>query len=118
MQLRVARLCLDCEELHTENRCPRCASDSYAFLSTWLPTEERRRWRKPSAQPAHESRLGGFAHAISRLFRGEGSNGAPTPARRRSDTVPDLSFEDRPAARGQEGSANTAERPAPSTPRT
>ena len=39
MQLRVARLCLDCEELHTESSCPVCASDRYAFLSNWLPVE-------------------------------------------------------------------------------
>jgi len=49
MQLRVARLCLDCEELHVDDRCPICASDQYAFLSSWLPSEERRRWRRPAA---------------------------------------------------------------------
>ena len=47
MQLRVARLCLDCEELHNADACPRCASQAYAFLSNWLPVDERRKWRRP-----------------------------------------------------------------------
>src|SRR5436853_838348 len=45
MQLRVARLCLDCEELFVGNSCPICASGRYAFLSRWLPSDERRKWR-------------------------------------------------------------------------
>jgi hypothetical protein len=49
MQLRVARLCLDCEEVHNELHCPVCASDSYAYLSRWVPTEERR--REPRMEP-------------------------------------------------------------------
>ena len=39
MNLRDARLCLDCEELHTTEICPRCASEAFAFLAQWLPTE-------------------------------------------------------------------------------
>ena len=31
MQLRTARLCLDCEEIHEENTCPMCASEMFAF---------------------------------------------------------------------------------------
>ena len=44
MQLRTARLCLDCEELHEENTCPVCASEMFAFLTRWVPAEERRAW--------------------------------------------------------------------------
>jgi hypothetical protein len=43
MQLRNTRLCLDCEELHEEQQCPICASESFAYLSRWIPSEERRR---------------------------------------------------------------------------
>jgi hypothetical protein len=43
MQLRNARLCLDCEELHTEQQCPVCASESFVFVSRWVPIEDRRR---------------------------------------------------------------------------
>src|SRR5215470_15723421 len=52
MQLRDARLCLDCEELHTEDRCPLCASEAFAFVTRWLPVDERRhRARKPPPPP-------------------------------------------------------------------
>ena len=52
MQLREARLCLDCEELHTEERCPLCASEAFAFVTRWLPVDERRhRARKPTPAP-------------------------------------------------------------------
>jgi hypothetical protein len=43
MQLRNARLCLDCEELHETQQCPVCASESFVFLTRWIPAEERRR---------------------------------------------------------------------------
>ena len=96
MQLRVARLCLDCEELHTDNVCPRCASESYAFLSKWLPTEERRRWRRPSGQSSEAAAHGvtGVARSIGRWLS---SRNRPThvgPATRASDHVPQLHFDE------------------------
>ena len=51
MQLRNARLCLDCEELHEDPQCPICASESFAYLSRWIPVEERRS-RRRSVRPA------------------------------------------------------------------
>jgi hypothetical protein len=55
MQLRTARLCLDCEELHQHNQCPVCASESYAFLTRWIPVHERReRTREPIAEAPPE----------------------------------------------------------------
>ena len=42
MQLRGARLCLDCEEIHSDDQCPVCASDAFAFLTRWIPPNERR----------------------------------------------------------------------------
>ena len=50
MQLHVARLCLDCEEVHDANVCPRCTSESFAFLSRWIPVPERR--TRPRAEEA------------------------------------------------------------------
>ena len=41
MQLRLARLCLDCEEIHDRQQCPICASESFAYLSRWVPSPER-----------------------------------------------------------------------------
>jgi hypothetical protein len=42
MQLRSARLCLDCEEVHDANVCPVCASETFAFVTRWIPAPERR----------------------------------------------------------------------------
>ena len=42
MQLRVARLCLDCEEIHAAGTCPRCTSETFALISRWVPAPERR----------------------------------------------------------------------------
>jgi hypothetical protein len=102
MQLRVARLCLDCEELHTDNTCPRCASESYAFLSNWLHVEERRRWRRPGGQADRGGE--GIGKAIGRWFRGDKPDPAQEgPLTRASDHVPNLDFDEakehQPAAR-------------------
>ena len=42
MQLRTARVCLNCEEVHDAQHCPVCASETYAFLKKWVPVEDRR----------------------------------------------------------------------------
>lgn len=42
MQLRVARLCLDCDEIHGEQTCPVCGSESFGYISRWIPAPERR----------------------------------------------------------------------------
>jgi hypothetical protein len=54
MQLRVARVCLDCEEVHDAQQCPVCASESFAFLTRWVPVDERRSTRPvaPLPEPA------------------------------------------------------------------
>ena len=51
MQLRTARLCLDCEEVHDSQHCPVCASEAFSYLSRWVPAPERRR-RPRSANSA------------------------------------------------------------------
>jgi hypothetical protein len=42
MQLRTARVCLDCEEVHDAQQCPICASETFAYLTRWVPAPERR----------------------------------------------------------------------------
>jgi hypothetical protein len=54
MQLRDARLCLDCEELHSGERCPVCASDAFAFVTQWVPSFERK--TRPRRAPSSPSR--------------------------------------------------------------
>ena len=58
MQLREARLCLDCEELHDGQQCPICASESFAFLTRWVPADERRH-RKRVRQPPDPTQAAG-----------------------------------------------------------
>lgn len=48
MQLRTARLCLDCEELHDAQQCPICASEAFASIARWVPAPERRRGARPT----------------------------------------------------------------------
>lgn len=43
MQLRTARLCLDCDNIHETQQCPVCASKTFAFMTRWVPAPERRR---------------------------------------------------------------------------
>jgi hypothetical protein len=42
MQLRNARLCLDCEEVHDAQQCPACASETFAFITRWVPSPDSR----------------------------------------------------------------------------
>lgn len=97
MQLRVARLCLNCEEVYAGESCPVCASDQYAFLTSWLPVEERRKWRGrgPKTQRTETSALKRF---LQRWFGDPEEQQAPpadVQARTRaSDTMPRLDFEE------------------------
>jgi len=50
MQLRNARLCLDCEEVHDAAICPACASESFAFITRWVPSPSAD--APPTAPPA------------------------------------------------------------------
>lgn len=49
MQLRTARLCLDCEALHEEQQCPVCASETFAYITRWIPVRGKRPQRKALA---------------------------------------------------------------------
>jgi len=97
MQLRAARLCLDCEELFVGDTCPVCASDRYAFLSTWLPVDERRRWRRPAPKSAAEGQ--GYLQRLKRFLSRWTGGEVPEPETRTlrtraSDAVPKLDFEE------------------------
>jgi hypothetical protein len=54
VQLRTARLCLDCEEIHEAQQCPICASETFAYISRWVTAPERRA-RKRSTEPAPDA---------------------------------------------------------------
>jgi hypothetical protein len=55
MQLRLARLCLDCEEVHDSLVCPACSSESFAYISRWVPVPERRQRPRPEQEPANSN---------------------------------------------------------------
>ncbi len=80
MQLRKARLCIDCEEIHDQWQCPICASETFAFLTQWMPAPERRQKpRLPSGNVARLAALGddddrehaavAFLHSLVRWTR-------------------------------------------------
>jgi hypothetical protein len=52
MQLRSARLCLDCDEIHDAQQCPACASESFAFITRWVPVPDRPDRPLKRARPA------------------------------------------------------------------
>ena len=52
MRLMNARLCLDCEEVHDEQHCPICSSESFAFLTRWVTPSDRP--RPPSTHAARD----------------------------------------------------------------
>ena len=54
MQLRNARLCLDCEEVHDAQQCPTCASETFAFMTRWVPARDRRARPRPVEPPKPE----------------------------------------------------------------
>lgn len=49
-------MCLDCEEVHDAPQCPTCASESFAFITRWVPAPERRE-RPRTQEPARPAEL-------------------------------------------------------------
>ena len=54
MQLRTARLCLDCEEVHDAMVCPSCASETFTYITRWIPAPERRHRPRATTSPEAE----------------------------------------------------------------
>ena len=54
MQLNVARLCANCENVHDERACPACGSETFTFLTNWVPTtnSDKPRHRPRPVRPA------------------------------------------------------------------
>jgi hypothetical protein len=53
MRLSDARLCLDCDEVHQDGVCPVCGSESFAYISRWVPVPDTERTpRPPSTEQA------------------------------------------------------------------
>jgi hypothetical protein len=56
MQLHTARLCLDCQDVHDGKICPVCGSESFAYISRWIPAPERRLKPRP-VEPAPQAEV-------------------------------------------------------------
>ena len=56
MRLRDARLCLDCDEVHDGPICPACGSESFTYISRWVPLPEQERPPAPSTEQAEAYR--------------------------------------------------------------
>ena len=96
MQLRVARLCLDCEEVFAGECCPVCASQRFAFITSWLPVEERRRWRRSGPKPARAEQV--IFSSVRRFYSRWFGEGEQLEARRglrtrQADRMPAMNFE-------------------------
>jgi hypothetical protein len=55
MQLRDARLCADCDEVHDLDQCPHCASERFSFLTRWVPLPEGQARPRPQTSPRAEA---------------------------------------------------------------
>lgn len=40
MQLTTARLCLNCDEVHDAHACPVCVSETFVYLTRWVPRSQ------------------------------------------------------------------------------
>jgi hypothetical protein len=86
--LENARLCLDCDTVFDEPRCPSCSSESFFPLSRWVRPANESLQAAPSAARKNVRNtslvLGsaGVAFALWKLFR----NGSPTKPSGKKDT--------------------------------
>jgi hypothetical protein len=76
MRLGVARLCLDCEEVHDVELCPVCGSETFAFLKRWVTPVAR--------PPATHPRVGKDVPAAERVEQLDTYEQILTPDRPRS----------------------------------
>jgi len=53
MHLSVARLCLDCQEIHEGDRCPVCTSEAFGFMTRWVKIDDA-----PARVSPHEKSAG------------------------------------------------------------
>ena len=98
VDLRRARLCLDCEMIFEGPRCPACTSESFVPVTRWIRPTERTTPERP-ASAAEPSR--GASNSKSRgllkksLYVGLGAYGVwkmlfepPRPRKRKTSPVP------------------------------
>ena len=65
MHLSVARLCLDCQEIHADDRCPACTSEAFGFITRWVKLDATTRSSKPKDLAAESSRLEDYRQILN-----------------------------------------------------
>ena len=40
MQLTTARLCMNCDEVHDAQACPVCVSETFVYMTRWVPRSQ------------------------------------------------------------------------------
>jgi len=69
VQLTTARLCLNCEEVHDGQACPICASETFSYLTRWVPHSQPhpRATTRPRLGPTalHRAAVGGVATGLT-----------------------------------------------------
>ena len=58
MKLSTARLCLDCNEVYDEAVCPGCGSETFAYLTRWVPTGDQHPQPRPASSPTADAYRG------------------------------------------------------------
>ena len=66
MHLGVARLCLDCHEIHEYDRCPACMSEAFAYITRWikLDTIGSRPRSEPENNPAEVEKIDSYRQIL------------------------------------------------------
>ena len=75
MRLQSARLCLDCDEVHDAQQCPQCASETFAFITRWVPVPERPErplTRTRTLEPSSPEALGAYREMLQPEARSGG----------------------------------------------
>lgn len=58
MRLAEARFCLDCETIHTDNKCPACGSKFWTLLLRWIKPLETHTHKKENNSTKVEGKGG------------------------------------------------------------
>lgn len=94
MQLKAARLCLDCEEVHEAPSCPVCASETFVYLTRWVPAVKPRTAPRPPriVRPTRTQRIlfGGGALGIAAYWVHRWSQRAREKVEERVETSGEL----------------------------
>ena len=70
MHLSVARLCLDCQEIHDADRCPVCTSEAFGFITRWVTVDPAPRHIPSKNKRADASRIDGYRQILNPQLRG------------------------------------------------